>query len=183
MLRILTESNAAGHTVIIVTHDMSVAQHTQRIIEIRDGEIVADRATTTSEPAKVALAELVIEASRPWQGYVDRCREALHMALLAMNAHRLRTFLTMLGIVIGIAAVVSVVTLGEGSRRKILSDISAIGTNTISIFSGKGFGDEKASTIYTLVPGDAQALVQQDYVESVTPGFEPIHPCATEIYR
>lgn len=171
VLRILTELNAAGHTVIIVTHDMSVAQHAQRIIEIRDGEIVADRRNGDApERAKVALSAPAIAAGRPWQGYLDRCREALHMALLAMNAHRLRTFLTMLGIVIGIAAVVSVVALGEGSRRKILSDISAIGTNTISIFPGKDFGDEKASTIYTLVPADAQALAQQSYVDSVTPG-------------
>ncbi|KAG1443017.1 hypothetical protein G6F57_018233 [Rhizopus arrhizus] len=66
-----------------------------------------------------------------WQSYLDRCGEALRMALLSMNAHRLRTSLTMLGIIIGIAAVVSVVALGEGSRRKILEDISAIGTNTV----------------------------------------------------
>ena len=55
------------------------------------------------------------------------------MALLAMNAHRLRTSLTMLGIIIGIAAVVSVVALGEGSRRKIMDDIAEIGTNTVEV--------------------------------------------------
>lgn len=91
------------------------------------------------------------------------------MALLAMNAHRLRTSLTMLGIIIGIAAVVSVVALGEGSRRKILDDISEIGTNTVEIFPGKDFGDEKAVNIRTLVPADADALARESYVDSVTP--------------
>ena len=91
------------------------------------------------------------------------------MALIAMNAHRLRTFLTMLGIIIGIASVVAVVALGEGSRQQVLKNISAIGTNTIEVFSGTGFGDRRAAAVRTLVPADADALAQQGYVDSVTP--------------
>jgi hypothetical protein len=56
------------------------------------------------------------------------------MALLSMNAHRMRTFLTMLGIIIGIASVVTVVALGNGSQQQILSNISSLGTNTITVF-------------------------------------------------
>ena len=93
------------------------------------------------------------------------------MALLAMNAHRLRTFLTMLGIIIGIASVVSVVALGAGSQQKVLQNISAIGTNTIEVFSGSGFGDVRSSAVRTLIPGDADALAAQSYVDSVTPNL------------
>ena len=170
VLRILEELNAAGHTIIIVTHDMNVARHAQRIIEISDGEIVADKRNPDAprhDAARDAPPEL---PKRPaWQSYLDRCGEALRMALLSMNAHRLRTSLTMLGIIIGIAAVVSVVALGEGSRRKILEDISAIGTNTVEVFPGKDFGDEKAINIRTLVAADADALAREPYVDSVTP--------------
>ncbi|MPS79839.1 MAG: MacB family efflux pump subunit [Achromobacter sp.] len=170
VLRILEELNAAGHTIIIVTHDMNVARHAQRIIEISDGEIVADKRNPDAprhDAARDAPPEL---PKRPaWQSYLDRCGEALRMALLSMNAHRLRTSLTMLGIIIGIAAVVSVVALGEGSRRKILEDISAIGTNTVEVFPGKDFGDEKAVNIRTLVAADADALAREPYVDSVTP--------------
>lgn len=170
VLQILEELNAAGHTIIIVTHDMSVARHAHRIIEISDGEIVGDQRNAQAEHSPAAaLVRSSLPARRPWQAYLDRCGEALHMALLAMNAHRLRTFLTMLGIVIGIAAVVSVVALGEGSRQKILSDISQIGTNTVDVYPGKDFGDEKAVNIRTLVPADADALARQSYVDSVTP--------------
>lgn len=172
VLRILEELNAAGHTIVLVTHDMNVARHARRIIEISDGRIVADRANPDA-PALAAAPEAATRAStrraRPWQATLDRANEALRMALLAMNAHRLRTFLTMLGIVIGIAAVVSVVALGEGSRQKILADISQIGTNTVDVYPGKDFGDEKAATIRTLVPADAAALARQSYVDSVTP--------------
>jgi macrolide transport system ATP-binding/permease protein len=81
----------------------------------------------------------------------------------------LRTFLTMLGIIIGIASMVSVVALGQGSSRQVLDRISSMGTNTIDIRSGQGFGDERAGRVQTLVPTDADALSQQPYADSVTP--------------
>jgi macrolide transport system ATP-binding/permease protein len=170
VLRILEELNAAGHTIILVTHDMNVARHAQRIIEISDGEIVSDRRNPDAQRREAEREAPAAMPRRPgWQAYLDRCGEALRMALLAMNAHRLRTSLTMLGIIIGIAAVVSVVALGEGSRRKIMDDIAEIGTNTVEVFPGKDFGDEKAAQIHTLLPSDADALARESYVDSVTP--------------
>ena len=117
---------------------MAVASHADRIITLRDGRVVEDsghpgRPMTTPHPphpgrrptrCQVMAASwpspvgqdaqgtgaAVRTASRGW----DRYREAGRMALHAMLAHRMRTFLTMLGIIIGIAAVVSVVALGQG---------------------------------------------------------------------
>jgi len=75
----------------------------------------------------------------------------------------------MLGIIIGIASVVSVVALGTGSQQQILQRISSMGTNTLDIMSGRGFGDERSGRVQTLIPQDAEALAQQSYVDSVTP--------------
>ena len=169
VIKILLELHAEGHTIIIVTHDMQVAAHADRIIELSDGRVVSDRLTRPDAAPPGAALKLPSPASGRWQAARDRFGEAFRMAVLAMNAHRLRTFLTMLGIVIGIASVVSVVALGEGSRLQILKNISAIGTNTIEIFSGSGFGDQRAARVRTLVPGDAAALEAQSYVDSVTP--------------
>jgi macrolide transport system ATP-binding/permease protein len=94
------------------------------------------------------------------------------MAVKAMLAHRLRTLLTMLGIVIGIASVVSVVGLGQGMQRRVLADIQELGTNTIDVMPGEGFGDRRAASIRTLSPADAQALASLGYVDSVTPVIE-----------
>ncbi|MBX8819121.1 macrolide ABC transporter permease/ATP-binding protein MacB, partial [Ochrobactrum sp. MR31] len=80
----------------------------------------------------------------------DRFSEAFLMALRSMNAHRLRTFLTMLGIIIGIASVVCVVALGKGSQKQVLDQISSLGTNTLEIFPGRGFGDRMSARITTL---------------------------------
>ncbi|WP_425494813.1 MacB family efflux pump subunit [Pandoraea morbifera] len=198
VIRILKELNAQGHTVIIVTHDESVAAHARRIIEIRDGEIVADRANTPvieppdersgdeveegpGEPAAArrpvpaaprdghADAPGPVAAPRRWTGGIDRFAEAFRMAWIALVSHRLRTFLTMLGIIIGITSVVSIVAIGEGAKRYMLAEIGSIGTNTINIYPGKDWGDNRATTIQTLVPEDVLALAEQVYVDSATP--------------
>ncbi|MEG2434500.1 MAG: ABC transporter permease, partial [Acinetobacter sp.] len=156
-------------------HDMNVAKNATRIIEISDGNIISDRPNTPEHDDEidiVAYGELKSsrKKSSKWRSALDRFAEAFRMALLAMNAHRMRTFLTMLGIIIGIASVVSVVALGNGSQKQILENISSLGTNTITVFQGRGFGDNsKTAQFKTLVPSDADALSEQPYVEAVSP--------------
>jgi macrolide transport system ATP-binding/permease protein len=165
---ILQELHAEGHTIILVTHDMTVAGHADRIIEISDGAIVADR-YTRDPPRPQTLAQVAQPPAVAWRAAADRFSEAFRMAMLAMAAHRMRTFLTMLGIIIGIASVVSVVALGNGAQSKVMAQISDLGTNTIDIFPGKDFGDLRAASIQTLSEGDARVLAGQTYVDSVSP--------------
>lgn len=186
VMAILRELHAEGHTIIIVTHDAKVAENADRIIEISDGEIIADRPTAShaltvlnpstplgSTQAEAGNSTRPVKSNThhsPWRAATERFREAFSMALRSMLAHRMRSFLTMLGIIIGIASVVSVVALGAGSQQQILKSISSMGTNTIDVYPGTGFGDRKAGRIRTLNSGDADVLAQQSYVNSVTPG-------------
>ncbi len=174
VMRILRELNAKGHTIILVTHDLNVAKNATRIIEISDGNIISDRANVPenadSHLEHQTLQRTPQKKTSAWRSFFDRLGEAFRMALLAMNAHRMRTFLTMLGIIIGIASVVSVVALGNGSQKQILENISSLGTNTITVYQGRGFGDNsRASQVKTLVPADADALAEQPYVDGVSP--------------
>ncbi|GAB00490.1 MULTISPECIES: MacB family efflux pump subunit [Acinetobacter] len=174
VMRILRELNAKGHTIILVTHDMNVAKNATRIIEISDGNIISDRANTPenddADLERQTLQRTPQKKTSAWRSFLDRLGEAFRMALLAMNAHRMRTFLTMLGIIIGIASVVSVVALGNGSQKQILENISSLGTNTITVYQGRGFGDNsRASQTKTLVPADGEALAEQPYVDGVSP--------------
>jgi macrolide transport system ATP-binding/permease protein len=174
LMRILKGLHAKGHTIIIVTHDRALAEHCQRIIELKDGVIIADRKGQALGEAKAAnLAPLTRQPQRAFGAALESLREALAMALLAMNAHRLRTFLTMLGIIIGITSVVSVVALGNAARSSVINQIAAIGTNTLEIVAGRGFGDLRASKVNTLTLADGEALSKQtDYVDSVTPNVQ-----------
>jgi macrolide transport system ATP-binding/permease protein len=170
VMRILKGLHRDGHTVLVVTHDMSVADHCERVIEFKDGRVIGDRkGLGTGECEKESLPDL--DKSREGGGVktLDSLREAFTMAVLSMTAHKLRTFLTMLGIIIGIASVVCVVALGEGSRQKVIKSISAIGTNTLNIRTGSGFGDQRSAAVRTLNVADANVLAQQPYVDSVTP--------------
>ena len=173
VMRILRELNAKGHTIILVTHDHNVAKNATRIIEISDGLIISDQPNTPADQDDIAQQTLQHPPQKrtsAWRSVFDRLGEAFRMALLAMNAHRMRTFLTMLGIIIGIASVVSVVALGNGSQKQILANISSLGTNTITVYQGRGFGDNsRASQVKTLVPADAEALAEQPYVDGVSP--------------
>ena len=173
VLAILEALNAEGHTVVIVTHDAAVARRARRIVEISDGMIVSDRPVDRPDRSEGAAGAVPIAppAIGPagWRATLDRFQESFRMAILAMAAHRLRTFLTMLGIIIGIASVVAMVALGEGSRRKVLSNISSLGTNTLEIFPGKDFGDVRSTRIRTLVLSDAQAIARQSWAAGATP--------------
>ncbi|MPZ10565.1 MAG: MacB family efflux pump subunit [Kiloniellaceae bacterium] len=177
VLRLLGELHAAGKTVIIVTHDLSVAARAERVIEISDGNIVADRRSEAAGPAgRIAVpGGAARTATDPapradsLRALADRFGEAFLMALRSMKAHRLRTFLTMLGIIIGIASVVCVVALGEGSRQSVLASISRLGTNTLEIFPGKDFGDVRSGKVTTLGVADAEALAREAYAAAVTP--------------
>ena len=91
------------------------------------------------------------------------------MATNAIITHKMRSLLTMLGIIIGIASIICVVALGNGSQQKILSDINSLGTNTLDIFNGRGRGDRNANKKRNLTIKDADFLRKQYYTESVTP--------------
>ena len=166
VMEIIHKLHEDGHTVIMVTHDPGIAANANRVIEIRDGQIISDTSKNPDiPPSKVER----IKEKASWSFYYDQFMEAFKMSVQAIMAHKMRSLLTMLGIIIGIASVVSVVALGNGSQKKILEDISSMGTNTISIFPGRGFGDRRSSRIKTLTVDDAKIIAKQSYVASVTP--------------
>ncbi|WP_319496496.1 MacB family efflux pump subunit [uncultured Cohaesibacter sp.] len=181
VLAILRELQQEGRTVIIVTHDPSIAARADRIIEIRDGRILSDTRKPETEtcdetgeasrgrtPGQDDLASGRFQAPKR-TGVLGPLMEAFGMAARSMWAHKLRAFLTMLGIIIGIASVVSVVALGQGSQQKVLKNISSLGTNSLEIFAGRTFGDVRSGRITTLVVDDATQMAKLPYAMAVTP--------------
>ncbi|MDO4642881.1 MAG: MacB family efflux pump subunit [Cardiobacteriaceae bacterium] len=164
VMKILGELHAEGHTVILVTHDHQVAEHADRIIEILDGEIIADKQQRPRNESPTHIEK----TARRTRFDMSRISSAVSMAWRAILGHKLRAFLTMLGIIIGIASVVSVVALGQGAQQQILEGISDLGSNTVEIFPGR-FGDRHSARINTLIPADAEILAQQEFVDSATP--------------
>lgn len=167
VLEILQELHQKGHTIVLVTHDPRIANYANRVIEIKDGVIIKD--TRNKDDIVLAEKKMADTEVNLFSFYKDQLVESFKMSVQAIIAHKLRSLLTMLGIIIGIASVVSVVALGIGSQEKIMKDISSMGTNTINIYPGTGYGDIYSGRIKTLTISDSQILAQQSYLDSATP--------------
>lgn len=166
VMEIIKNLHEKGHTIILVTHDSSIAEWANRIIEIKDGEILTD---TKKSELKFELKEQNLPQKREFSANFDRFKESFKMSISSIFAHKLRSILTMLGIIIGVMSVICVIALGKGSQEQIMSSIKRIGTNTIEIFPGSGFGDMRSGRIKTLTRDDASYLAKQNFLDYSTP--------------
>ena len=91
------------------------------------------------------------------------------MSIGAIKAHKLRSFLTMLGIIIGITSVICVVALAKGSQESIIESINKIGTSTIQINSGRGPGDRNSAKVKRFNVDDAKMLEELDFIDYASP--------------
>ena len=166
VLKILKELNAKGHTIIMVTHDKGIASHANRIIEIKDGQIISDE----KKDAKLAkLKTPKFTYSNNLSALKAELSESLAMSIGAIKAHKLRSFLTMLGIIIGITSVICVVALAKGSQESIIESINKMGTNTIQINPGRGPGDRNSAKVKRFNVDDAKMLEKLDFVDYASP--------------
>ena len=166
VLKILKELNAKGHTIIMVTHDKGIASHANRIIEIKDGQIICDE----KKDAKLAKLEPPkLTYSNNLSALKAELSESFAMSIGAIKAHKLRSFLTMLGIIIGITSVICVVALAKGSQESIIESINKIGTSTIQINSGRGPGDRNSAKVKRFNVDDAKMLEELDFIDYASP--------------
>ncbi len=172
VMRLLRELNDHGHTVLIITHEASVAKRAKRIVEIKDGLIVAD-----SGPVKPSgtMRDTFIRplgmAPVPGAASVPDVTEAVKMALRSLRVNLMRTLLTLLGIIIGVASVVTMLALGNGAKQEVLDSISAMGTNLLLIRPGAPNQRFVGGFRATLVPADATAIAQLPNVKEAVPEF------------
>ncbi|KNC95634.1 ABC transporter permease [Trabulsiella odontotermitis] len=165
LMAVLHQLHASGHTVIIVTHDRDIAHQAQRIVEIRDGRIVADIRQTGAVDPVPALPEQ--DNGRASLG--RSVHESVRMAWRSLLGHRMRAFLSMLGIIIGISSVVSSMAVGEGARQAIMSEIGKLGNTTLEIRPGTGWGTKRPDMERALSMEDVSSLQKLPWISGVSP--------------
>lgn len=171
LLALLAELNAMGHTVIIVTHDAEVASHARRIIELRDGRVVRDvPVPATPRPAVPGEEPALLPASRGPAHWLAPWREALTMSLAALGGNRLRSALSMLGVSIGIAAVIGIMALGEAARSQVENSAREASSSKLTVTKGNRKFPFGAVT-QPLTMRDAAALRSLPGVTAVVPHY------------
>jgi macrolide transport system ATP-binding/permease protein len=165
-----------GLTVVLVTHDQSIAAYAGRTVTFRDGLIISDErkpavqpaaATIEAPAAAIAAAGVVpagaatatVPANETWTFAAMSIRAAAR----ALRRNKMRAALTMLGIFIGVAAVIAMVAVGDGARSQVEAQIQSLGTNLLVVLPGAttangvraGFGSTS-----TLTVADADAIVK-----------------------
>ncbi len=166
VLALLKQLHAEGRTIILITHAENVAQHAGRIVRIQDGRILEDTGLNHANAADLPQVEPHNLSSHV--SVMASVQEALVTASRSLRVNIFRTVLTLLGIIIGVAAVVAMLAVGEGSRQKVLDRISSFGTNLMLIRPGAA-GIRNAGDIATLVPDDAAAIKALPNIEAALP--------------
>jgi macrolide transport system ATP-binding/permease protein len=165
LLGLLHELHDSGRTIVLITHDPAIAAHAERVIQIRDGGIVSDTGAVLRPPISVPRAPA--STGRHSAPLAD-IAEATKTAFRALRANLFRTLLTLLGVVIGVAAVVVMLAIGNGSQQQVLDRISAMGTNLLIVRPGAP-GVRSSGDTATLVPADAEAIAALPNVEAAVP--------------
>ena len=120
-----------GKTIVIITHDREVAEQADRIIYLQDGRVVREE---TRQAARDGGSAALPKETRISSGFTPSYRRILPLAWSNVFRNRARSLLTMLGISIGIAAVLSMLTLGRFAKERILSSYSELGVNTLAFY-------------------------------------------------
>jgi macrolide transport system ATP-binding/permease protein len=177
ILSILKQLNEQGITVIMVTHENEVADHARRIIRVRDGRIIADERKEDDgrapkpAPVEEALRRFFHESRRQLGGavFLDHFRQAVR----SIVGHKLRSLLSMLGILIGVGAVIAMLALGQGAKDSIAQQMASMGSNLLMIRPGSHQAggvhlESGAVTRFSLL--DVQALAKLPTVKHAAGG-------------
>jgi len=175
VMTLLDELASQGHVVILITHDRDVAARANRIIEIRDGLIISDSANSaTHVPATANSAALqafdlrqrLAEGAEHNGAWKAELIDAVQAAWRVMWINRFRTALTLLGIIIGVASVIVMLAVGEGSKRQVMAQMGAFGSNILYL-SGSSPNPRTPLGIVTL--NDVAALAALPQVKRIMP--------------
>jgi len=175
IISILEDLNRRGKTILMVTHESSIGERAGRIITMRDGRIISDQPTSSGiGPVSHPVTGCVRDNNEETAEKPGRILFANHFrqSLRAILAHKMRSVLSMMGILIGVAAVIAMLALGQGATDSIKQRLASLGSNMLSIRSAsrsQGAVRLQSGAVSRLTIKDAAAVEELPGVLRVSP--------------
>ena len=173
----LGQMNESGITVILVTHEPDIAAHARRIITMKDGKILTDRTNSKSnisEPSSKKTAEIL--KSTHTKGHSSfsfhQAKEYFRQAFRALLANKVRSGLSVLGILIGVAAVIAMLAVGTGAQKSMEQQLASLGTNLLILMPGSvqvGGVQQGVGGTSRILLSDADAIAKVPMVKRTAP--------------
>jgi macrolide transport system ATP-binding/permease protein len=164
IISILDELNRNGKTILLVTHEEFIAARASRIVRMKDGRIVRDQHKDNGKRRNLPPKRDSSARMPRRKLTLGELRESLSMAFSSIVATRLRSFLTMLGIIVGVGCVIAMISLGQGAREQVTQRIESLGANLLFVQPGasrRGRVHQERGSMENLTAEDAQLLVEE----------------------
>jgi macrolide transport system ATP-binding/permease protein len=173
IMETLTKLNRErGVTIMLVTHESDIAAYADRVLTMRDGEVISDVNNPKKPEAAPRIEPAAAERLRRPQGPKLAPATGVHAAwafgrmivaaaMQAIGRNMMRSSLTMLGVFIGVAALIAMVAVGQGANEAVRKQIESLGTNLVVVLPGaRTMGGLRggAGSASTLTVTDAQAI-------------------------
>lgn len=173
IMSILKNLNEQGKTIVMVTHEKDMASYASRVIEMRDGRIISDHTQrpVNPKPSKTSMDWSFIQKARSSLSDAGKWLDSLKQAVYAMVSHKMRSLLSILGILIGVAAVIAMLALGRGAQESIQTQLASLGSNLLMMRAGSmntGGVTLQAGSVTRLTSGDVSAIRQIPQVKRVS---------------
>ena len=178
IMSILMKLNQMGKTIVLVTHESEIAARARRIIQMCDGEVISDKVVSAEQKSTAVgipenlISNILSETGKVTKGGMEFL-DYLRQAVSAMLSHRMRAFLSILGILIGVAAVIAMLAIGQGSKESIEKQLASLGSNLLMVRPGSvksGGVASQAGTTTRFTLQDVAAIKKLgDYVSRASP--------------
>ncbi|MDD5217312.1 MAG: ABC transporter permease [Candidatus Omnitrophica bacterium] len=137
IMAIFKTLHAQGMTVVLVTHDENIGKAAERVVRMHDGKIISDERKQAFQAREVPLPENILTGGTQNVSYnFEEFREHFRQASRMIWTNKLRSFLSILGVMIGVACVITMLALGRGARESITEQLARLGSNLLSVRPG-----------------------------------------------